>query len=97
MSPMLKVYDNVPLPAIDRTPKTVPRKYPLATMKVGQMVFMPGRSCKSLSAYIARISKNVPGRFAVRSCWMIFENDKPVEVPEGTPDAVEGSGVWRIE
>lgn len=97
MSPMLKVYDNVPLPPINRTPKALPRKYPLDTMKVGQMVFVAGRGYKSLSAYISRISKNVPGRFAVRSCWVVVRDDKLVEVPEGTPDAIQGSGVWRVE
>lgn len=97
MSPLLKVYDNVPLPPIDRTPKSAPRKYRLETMKVGQMVFAPGRSRKSLGAYIARISKNVPGRFAVRSCWAVIENDELAEVPEGTPGAIQGSGVWRVE
>lgn len=95
MSAMLKVYDNVPLPKVDRSPKR--RKYPLATMQVGQMIFEPGRSTQSVSAYISRISKKVPGRFTTRHCWVVFEDDQPREVPQGTPGAIEGTGVWRVE
>lgn len=98
MSAMLKVYKGVPLPKINRAPKGRRRKYPIETMEVGDAVFEPGRASKSVSAYISRITKSLPDRkFTARNCWMKFENDQPREVPEGTPGAVEGTGVWRIE
>ena len=95
MSAEFKVYDGVPLPEINRAPKR--KKYPLEKMKVGQMFFLEGRDTKSASAYISRISRNLPGKFSARHCWVVFEDDKPREVPEGTEGAQEGTGVWRTE
>lgn len=98
MSAMLNVQKGVPLPEINRAPKGVRRKYPIETMEVGDMFFVPGRSSKSVSAYISRISKDVPGRFSARSCFMVKDGDgnwQPCE--PGGPPACEGTGVWRIE
>src|SRR5262245_16146810 len=101
MSAMLSVQKGVPLPEINRAPKGVRRKYPIETMKPGDMFFVPGRSSKSVSAYISRISKDVPGRFSARHCWMRPGREhEEAEWVIATPDcegAVEGTGVWRIE
>ncbi len=99
MTDMLTVQKSVPLPAIDRTPKGKRRKHPVNTMAVGDMYFMPGAATKSVSAYISRITKPLPGTFSARHVWM--RPGKPHEKAEGviaTPDttgAKEGTGVWR--
>lgn len=101
MSAMFSVQKGVPMPEINRAPKGVRRKYPIDTMAVGEMFFVPNRSCKSVSAYISRISKDIPGKFSARHCFMY-------EAPEGwrlvepgdraaESRAVEGTGVWRTE
>ncbi len=101
MSAMLNVQKGVPLPEINRAPKGVRRKYPIDTMAVGDMVFVEGRSSKSVSAYISRISKNVDAKFSARHCWMRRGLDhEGAEWVLATPDtegAAEGTGVWRTE
>jgi len=98
MSAMLNVQKGVPIPEINRAPKGVRRKYPIETMEVGDMFFVPGRSSKSVSAYISRISKDVPGKFSARHCFMVKNGEGGWRVPQaGDPPPTEGTGVWRIE
>lgn len=102
MSAMLSVQKGVPLPEINRSPKGVRRKYPLETMQVGEMFFEPGRNSRKLSAYISRETKDMPGKFSVRHCWMIpvgmKGGERVWELSEpGEDGAEEGTGVWRIE
>ena len=98
MSEMFKVQEGVPIPAIDRTPKVLRRKYPVDTMKVGGMFFVPERSSNSVSAYISRITKDMGKTFSTRHCTMRKDGNgdwEPVETDH--PDAVEGTGVWRTK
>lgn len=96
MSDAIEVYDGVPLPEIRRS--TGRRsKFPISTMDVGQMFFLPGRSTRSVSAYISRIAKASGRKFTSRKCWVVFKDSKPVEVEEGTEGATQGTGVWRLE
>ena len=97
MAEPFQVYDDVPLPAINRSPRGTSSKYPLKTMRVGQMFFVEGRKAKSVSAYVSRISKGMAEKFSARHCWVVFENGAPVEVSAETKGAREGAGVWRIE
>jgi len=99
MTAMFEVQTGVPLPEIDRSPKGSRRKYPVEGMEVGAMFFVPNRSCKSVSAYISRITKGIAGKFSARHCWMKQANaSAPWELStEGTDGAVEGTGVWRLE
>ncbi len=100
MSEMLSVQKGVPLPEINRTPKGARRKYPISTMDVGDMFFVEGRSSKSVSAYISRISKGVPGKFSARHCWMRWQKRDPagwVVCEPADKGATEGTGVWRVE
>lgn len=98
MSAMLSVQKGIPLPEINRSPRGVRRKYPLETMQVGEMFFEPGRNSRKLSAYISRETKDMPGKFSVRHCWMA-QDAAGVWCPAepGSPGAAEGTGVWRIE
>lgn len=102
MSALFNVQKGVPLPEINRTPKGVNRKHPIDTMEVGDMYFVPGRVGKTLSAYVSRIAKELPGRkFSARNCWMRpgepFEKAQWMLCSPDTAGAKEGTGVWRIE
>ena len=101
MTAMFEVQKGVPLPAIDRSPKRPRRTYPIEGMNIGEMFFMPGRSSKSVSAYLSRVSKGGAGKFSARHCWM-----RKVRSARGygwalceptESGATEGVGVWRIE
>ena len=97
MAEVIKVQSDWPLPAINRAPKQC--KYPIETMKVGEMFFIPGRSSKSMGAYISRMSKPLTGKkFTTRHAWAAQrQNGSWHEVPATHKGAVEGAGVWRIE
>lgn len=97
MTVMFEVYYDVPLPKSNRAPKGVQRKYPIDTMRVGGMFFVPERTAKAVSSYISRIAKGHTGKFTTRRCWVVFNNGKPTEVDAGTEGAIEGTGVWRVE
>jgi len=97
MSEMFNVVKGVPLPPINRMPSGVRRKYPIANMALGDWFFVPGRSTKSVSAYISRIAKTSPSRFTTRPAWGIKNNNAWVPSKPGEPGAVEGTGVWRVE
>lgn len=102
MAPLYKVQDGVPMPAIDRTSKSPRRKFPVETMRPGQMFFVPDKKTRSVSAYISRITKDLPGKFSARKAVMCetIGRDGGVEwklCDPGDPGATEGVGVWRIE
>lgn len=104
MAPLFKVQDGVPMPGVDRTSKAGRRKYPVEGMKVGQMFFVPGKKTRSVSAYISRITKDLPGKYSARYCWMKKHPEGAADIDATwalcTPDvkgAIEGVGVWRVE
>ena len=99
---MFAVQKNVPIPRVNRAPQVASRKYRLDEMAVGDMFFVPGRTSKSVSAYMARISKGMTQKFSVRHCWMTqveghVDKIEWVMSAEGEPGAKEGTGVWRVE
>lgn len=97
---MFEVQQGVPLPKIDHRPKNPARKHPLATMAVGDMYCVPDRTPKKVSAYIARISKGLPGKFTARHTWMRPGGEGEPEwvvCDETHTEAREGTGVWRLE
>ena len=102
MSSEFHIHKGVPIPGVDHNPNRLKSRYPLESMEVGAMIFVPRRTARSMSAYVARISRNLPGRYVVRQCHAIateVQDGKPIWslVDEGTPSAVEGAGVWRTE
>lgn len=99
MSSMFQVQDNVPLPEINRAPRSPRRKYPVEGMTPGQMFFVPGKSSRSVSAYISRITKNLPGKYNARHCWM-WQDQRDGKWHLCDPSAAgakEGVGVWRTD
>lgn len=99
MTEMFTVQSGVPLPEVDRRPKRLQRKHPIDDLQPGQMYFIPWRVDKSISAYVSRVTKNLPGQFSARRCWMRQEKNNVLWKPCNPADkgATEGTGVWRIE
>lgn len=102
MAEPYEIFRGVPIPPVDRRSERK-RKYPVEEMSVGDGIFVAGRSRASLSAYISRITKDLPGTYSVRSCWM----RKIPKTPGGTPQwslcepddegARKGTAVWRVK
>ena len=98
MTTMYPVQDGVPLAAI-RAPKPPRRKWPVETMQPGQFFFVPGKTGKSVSAYVSRITKDLPGKYTARHCWAYQTPNDGLWHPcaPGAGMALEGVGVWRTE
>lgn len=92
--------DGIPVPPVDYSPRTK-SKYPFANMVVGQMIFVPGRTGKNLPSYVSRRTRNLPGKFITRHCWMRRRHTGSkwswVECDPKTDGATEGTGIWRVE
>lgn len=99
MTTMFKVQSGVPLPAINRAPTSPRRKFPVQGMEPNEMFFVPGKTSKSVSAYISRITKDLPGKYTARHCWMWQDQrDGTWHLCDHTAvGAKEGVGVWRTE
>lgn len=97
MAELFNIVKGVPLPPINRAPKGARRKYPVATMEIGDWFFVAGRSTKSVSAYISRTTKAMTAKFTTRPAWAVQNDNKWVPAEPGTPGAAEGTGVWRVE
>ncbi len=97
MTELLNIVKGVPLPPVNRSPKGLRRKYPVAGMEVDDWFFVAGRSTRSVSSYISRITKDLPGRWTTRPQWGILNDDKWKPAEPDTPGAIEGTGVWRVE
>jgi hypothetical protein len=93
--------DGVPLSPIRRRPpaRKRPWKEALSSATVGQFFFAEGRSPRSVSAYIARVSKTVEGKFETRRIWAWFDHgaNKWRPCDQTAVGAKEGVGVWRVE
>ena len=99
MTTAYKVQVGVPIPEINRTPKVSRRRYPLDTLVVGGMFFIPGRTSRSVSAYVSRVARGTDRKFSVRHVWAKQETDGSwtlLDKPQGPP-AVEGVAVWRVQ
>ncbi len=97
MASLFKVQDGVELPEINRAPKTPRRKFPVQDMVPGQMFFVPGKSSRSVSAYISRITKHLPGKYTARHVWARDVKGSWVLCESDTTGSIEGGGVWRTE
>lgn len=98
MNPYKITHRHPPL-KVDRRPKqTARRKYPLEEMQVGDFIFVPASEAasRSVSSYISRATKDLPGSFSTKSGFgqrQLF--DAWVECAEDDPDAVPGTCVRR--
>lgn len=93
--------DGVPLEPIRRRPRQPfqPWKDAVSKAEVGQFFFAPGRAPRSVSSYMARVSKGTGRKFQTRPVWAWFDRaqQKWLLVEAGTEGAQEGVGIWRVE
>lgn len=92
---MFDVQKGVPMPDVRRSAKRW--KYPVDTMEVGDMFVIPGRTVRSVSAYISRITKDMPKKFNCRHVLCKQVDDTWVLIEKSEPGSTEGVGVWRTE
>ena len=93
------IQDGVPKPPVDRRPKNPRRKFPVTDMVKGQFFFVPGRAARSISSYISRITKNLPGTYeaAAVHAWQDQRDMQWHLCEPSATGATEGVGVWRTK
>lgn len=92
--------DGVPLPTVSRRPKQQPSPFKDAIngAKVGQFFFVPERSPRSVSSYVARTSKRTGHKFETRRVWAWYDKVPGVWriCTANANGSIEGVGVWRV-
>lgn len=71
------------------------RKYPLTTMAVGDMFFVPNLTKNTLVSHVSTVAKVLGRRFATRLTYMRVEAQQWVVVDSKEVGAIQGVGVWR--
>ena len=73
--------------------------YPFATMDVGAMFFLPGRTTDQFATYAGLWGRKLNRRFKTRTLYMRRDNAKSPweECAADVKDAVRGVGCWRFE
>ncbi len=94
---MLKVNSDIPIPKPVRPAEGRGRKYPFATMGVGEMFFVPDKDRNILAPYAASVGAQLGRKFITRLTHMRPGRTGWEPAEEGTKDAVPGIGVWRKE
>lgn len=94
---MYSVQKNIPVPKPQRMTPGSRRKYPLDTMDVGEMFFVPHKEKNSISTHIAASGAALGRKFVTRlTCMVETKRGWKLATPD-TADAVRGIGVWRTE
>ena len=89
---------DIPIPPVRRPPAQGTRRIQLQTMPIGGMYFLPGRTARSVSAYVSRIAKQGNFKFTVRTLTMRPDKEHGWVVCDADDkQAVEGAGVWRAQ
>ena len=102
MSELFLVQDDLRVPQNRRGQKQPRRKFPVDDMQPGQQFFVPGKKSKTVSAYISRITKTLPGKYTARQDWArpvaMIGDKRKWESCEPTDDgATDGVTVARVE
>ena len=79
---------KLPIPDPARNPQ---RKWPWATMKVGEMFFSPNHTTNTMTTLAWSTGKKLGRKFTTRLVWM----NKHGLCKETDRGAVQGIGVWR--
>lgn len=94
----ISLVHNVPIPPVRRPPAQGTRRIQLQTMPIGGMYFLPGRTARSVSAYVSRIAKQGNLKYSVRTLTMRPDEEHGWVVCDADHEqAVEGAGVWRVQ
>ena len=95
---MFPIQQNTPMPKTLRAVPATNRKYPFASMAVGDMFFVPGKTRNTLTTHASTMGKALGRKFTTRLVYMI--ETKQGWVSAETPNdkgAVLGVGVWRTK
>jgi hypothetical protein len=92
MQLMTQAAEPLPDPVIPRR-----RKYPLDTMAIGDMFFVPDRESNNLVQYVSGQGAKLGRKFRTRFCTMRETIEGWKGCPTDDPRAVRGIGVWRQE
>jgi hypothetical protein len=71
------------------------RKYPFATMEVGEVFFVPGAS-KTFAGQVTAAGRRLGRKFVPRRVFLKDTGNGYVLADADTPDAVPAIGVWRV-
>lgn len=94
---MHEVQDGVPIPKALRPVTNARRKYPLNTMEVGEMFFVPNRDTNNLTTHVSAVGRKLDRKFTTRLTTM-RETDSGWQPCDAEAEgAVLGVGVWRLE
>lgn len=94
---MYPTQKQVPIPKPQRAATATRRKYPLNTMEVGEMFFVPDKQSNSISTHVAAEGAALRRKFATRLTYMVRTKTGWKPATADTPRAVQGIGVWRIK
>ena len=92
---MYETQKDIPVPKYARRRKSVCRVYPLDTMEVGSMFFIPGRDKNTFTSHASSSGKALGRVFATRLMWATDVDGKWEPCQADDEGAVRGIGVWR--
>ncbi len=93
---MLQLQRNVPLPTPARR-VDARRKYPFASMEVGDFFFVPGKSKNTIRTYFSTVGKQHGIKLKSDLIHARRIEGKWVPCNEADPEGEVGVGVWRTE
>lgn len=95
------IQKHIPVPTVrvSKTERPRARKYPLDTMEVGDMFFVPHKTKNELTTYISAAGRQLDRKFTTRLVYMAPGRKAGTWViaEDTTPQAVLGVGVWRTQ
>lgn len=94
---MYTTQKHVPIPKPQRRTLGNLRKYPLNTMAVGEMFFVPDKATNSISTHVAATGAQLGRKFITRLTTMVQTKRGWKLAKADAEGAVMGIGVWRTE
>ena len=96
-TPTFKVKPGQTLPPPNRAPKASVRKYPLDTMDIGDMIFVPDKEVKKFASYIGSQGRSLGFKFATQSATMRqdLDTDEWEACKPDAPGAKKGVAIRR--
>jgi hypothetical protein len=94
---MYTTQKHVPIPKPQRLTSGSRRKYPLDTMEIDEMFFVPDKEKNSISTHIAASGAALGRKFITRLTYMTKTKRGWKLATREAAGAVQGVGVWRTE
>lgn len=92
----IKAQQAIKRPPISRR-RSIPPKYPFATMEVGQMFFIPNKERNTIGSYVSTRGKELGRKFSTQMMELEKQADGTWALPSkpGSKKAVRGVAVFR--